>query len=322
MTRRSWALLLGVLVSLGAVGLALTQVDVSQLGDSLSRARYIYILPSFAVFLLGLLARAYRWQYLLDQPITLRSSFSINSIAYLLNSLLPLRAGEVARVLLSARTEPPIPVVQSTSLIVVERLLDLLFVVILLALGLGMGGVLPTEVRAAAFVSAPVALLALLLLTLLAYRPAWAEVVTRLFESRIPFLARELHHIMSALALLRRPAQFARVLLWTAIGWLCTIAATVVLMLVFFERVDWLTTCLVTGALAFAAALPAAPGNIGTYELAVLVVLRAAGYDENVAFVFGVLLHAVDVGVYLLAGISGLLHLGLNLSQFSRELAR
>jgi hypothetical protein len=54
----------------------------------------------------------------------------------------------------------------------------------------------------------------------------------------------------------------------------------------------------------------------------VLVALRAAGYDENSAFVFGVLLHAVDIGAYLLAGISGLLHLGLNLGQFSREVAR
>jgi hypothetical protein len=96
---------------------------------------------------------------------------------------------------------------RTASAIVVERLLDLLFIVLLLALALGLGGALPNEIRAAAFVSAPVALLALLLLTLLAHRPAWAEVFIRLFDARIPFLARELHHILAALALLRRPAQ-------------------------------------------------------------------------------------------------------------------
>lgn len=310
MKRRAWALLVGALVSAGAAALALAQVDVSQLGSSLSRARYSYILPSFAVFMFGLLARARRWQCLLSLPIAFADSFSIISIAYLFNSLLPLRAGEAARALLSARLQPPAPIARTASVIVVERLLDLLFISLLLGLGLALGGALPAEVRAAAFASAPAALLALLLLALLAHRPGWAEAVIRAVRARAPLLARELHQALTALALLRRPAQLARALLWTAAGWLCTVAATAALLLVFFERADALTACLIVGALAFASALPAAPGNIGTYELAVLVALRAAGYDENDAFIFGVLLHAVDLGVYLLAGSGGLLRLG------------
>jgi hypothetical protein len=96
--------------------------------------------------LLGLVTRALRWQVLLNGSLVLHRAFSIMNVAYLVNGVLPLRLGEVARVYLTTRLPKPIPVLTTTSTIIVERLLDLLAVVMLMSLALATGNV-PTELR-------------------------------------------------------------------------------------------------------------------------------------------------------------------------------
>ncbi len=79
------------------------------------------------------LSRAIRWRSLLNGRIRLADSFYILSIGMMLNQL-PMRAGEVARSALATRAG--IPFFTAATSIIVERLLDTLYVVIVLALAL------------------------------------------------------------------------------------------------------------------------------------------------------------------------------------------
>ena len=72
-------------------------------------------------------------------------------------------------------------------------------------------------------------------------------------------------------------------------------------------------------AAAFAIALPAVPGNIGTYEASILLALSAMGYEQSdTAVAFAVMVHAVNVIVHSATGVLGFIREGISLTQLSQ----
>jgi uncharacterized membrane protein YbhN (UPF0104 family) len=119
--------------------------------------------------------------------------------------------------------------------------------------------------------------------------------------------------------------MMARVLFWTALSWGLSAAAGYVLMLAFFDAASWAATFLYIAAAAFAIAVPAVPGNIGTYEWAVMLALSALGYGEPtnpVLVSFAVVVHGVNLALYAVFGAIGIVQEGLTLSQLAREVGQ
>jgi uncharacterized protein (TIRG00374 family) len=303
-------------VSAVALYFVISQVSLDQLGEVLRTARYSYLLPTIIFLLAGLVTRAVRWRVLLSAGLPLRRAFSIMNVAYLVNGLLPLRIGEVARAYLATRAEPPVPVMKSFSTIIVERLLDLLAVVVLLAFALA-AGPLPDELQAAGLFFGPAALIGFLVLVLLArYRSVTLRLAERLID-RLTLLHKLLKHV-NPVALLAhfldglKPLTDTRALLralgWTALSWGLSVIAGYILMFAFFERGDWAVTCLYIAAAAFAIAVPAMPGNIGTYEASILLALGAMGYDtaSSTAVIFAVTVHGINLLVHAATVLSAL----------------
>lgn len=320
--------LLGLGVSVLAVYFVIAQMDVRQLGVALQSARYIYVLPSGALLFIGLWTRAIRWRILLDQGLPLERAFSIMNVAYLVNGILPLRMGEIARAFLATRATPPVPVFKSLSTIIVERLLDVLAVMGLVALAL-LAGSVPDQLRVAASVLAPAALLGFIFLIVLASQRALAQRLMDSLTARLGLLQRLrlsawFSHFLDGLAPLTRPSALLGALVWTAISWAFSAAAGYILMLAFFDRADWAATCLFIAAASLAIAVPAVPGNIGTYELSILLALGAMGYGESTstATAFALVVHGLNLSVYALAGVIGFVREGISLEQLSQGVQR
>jgi uncharacterized membrane protein YbhN (UPF0104 family) len=92
-----------------------------------------------------------------------------------------------------------------------------------------------------------------------------------------------------------------------------------VLMFAFFEQASLTATMLYIAAAAFAIALPAVPGNIGTYEASILLALVAMGYEQSsTAIAFAVMVHTVNVFVHAATGIVGFIQEGISLGQLSQ----
>ena len=316
--------LLGVVVSALALSFILSQVDLSLLGAALVRARYGYLLPTVVFLLVGLVTRAIRWRVLLSAILPLGRSFNVINVAYLVNGILPLRIGEVARVFLATRAEPPVPALQAASTIIVERVLDLLAVVVLLGLALGAVPV-PAALRLAGIAIAPVALLGFLALIFLAGRRILAQrllafVMVRMRGLRQFDVAVWLDQFLDGLSPLTKSHALFQALLWTAISWGFSVVAGYFVMLAFYERGDWAVTALYIAAAALSIALPAVPGNIGTYEASILLAMQAFGYDvfSGTALAFAVTVHGVNVGVHTVTGVVGLLQEGITLGQLSQ----
>ncbi|MFQ3566481.1 MAG: lysylphosphatidylglycerol synthase transmembrane domain-containing protein [Aggregatilineales bacterium] len=315
---------LGLVVSLASVYFVVRQMDVSQLGIALQDARYIYVLPSALFVVLGLVARAFRWRVLLSDGLPLGRAFNILNISYLVNGILPLRIGEVARMYLASQGQPSVPVLKSASTIIVERLLDVLAVLVIAALALT-GGPLPPEVRSAALFFAPLAVAGFFMLVFLASQRALALRLLRAAQARISLLKRFdlvtwLNNFLDGLSPLTKPTALRNAVAWTAISWMFSLASGYVLMFAFFDQASWAATNLFTAAASFAVAVPAVPGNLGTYELSILLALGAMGYGEpaSTATAFALVVHGVNLGINAILGVYGFVQEGITLEQLSQ----
>jgi hypothetical protein len=320
--------LLGALVSALAMYAIAARIDFASFNDAWKAARYGFIIPSAVLLLLGLVTRAVRWRVLLSDGLALRPAFHIMNIAYLINAFVPFRIGELARAFLGARANPPVKAMTTVGTIVVERLLDLLAVVIMLAVALAAGPV-PDWLRVAGISSGIMALAGFLFLVALSRRRELAHRVLGAFEARLTWLER-LHlskfgdHFLDGLLPLAEARTLASALFWTGLSWFLSLAGSYVLMYTFYDDASWAVTCLFIAAAALAVAVPAVPGNVGTYEAAILVALAAVGYADNIsiATAFAVTVHVTNVAIIAVTGLIGFVDIGVSLEQLSEGVRR
>lgn len=320
--------LLGVIVSFAAIVFILQQIDLSQLQTALSQARYSYVLPCVLLLLLGLVTRAFRWRVLLDDALPLWRTFNIMNIAYLVNGVVPLRIGELARVFLASQGKRySVPVFKATSTIITERLLDLLAVVVMALIALGLSP-LPASGQRTALVMGAVAVVGFAVLVGLAAQRTRTEALLGYLVERIPLLQRFdvqrwAAHFLDGLAPLTRPYALFAAVSWTAVSWIVSIGAGYVLMLAFYDTASVATTMLYISSAAFAIALPAVPGNLGTYEASIVGALALMGYAiDGTAVSFAVMVHAVNLFVHIATGMLGLASEGISLRQLSHGVSK
>lgn len=102
-----------------------------------SEADYLFVFLAVIINILSHLARAYRWNYILE-PMgyhpRLANNFMAISVAYLLNLLIP-RSGEVSRAVILDRYEK-VPFQKGFGTIISERVVDLFFLLFFTSLAL------------------------------------------------------------------------------------------------------------------------------------------------------------------------------------------
>jgi glycosyltransferase 2 family protein len=326
--------LLGIIVSLAAILFIVTQIDPRQIWTALITARYQYILLCGLLLVLALFPRALRWRVLLDDALPFHRAFSIINVAFLVNGILPLRIGEVARVYLATRADETIPMMKSASTVITERLLDLFAIVIMALIALS-AAPLPDQVGTTALILGPLAIVGFSVLVLMARWRTLTEQLILTIVERIPMLQRLpvqslAAHFLDGLTPITRPGSLAAAVGLTALSWATSASAGYVLMFAFYDVASWTTTLLYIASAAFAIALPAVPGNLGTYELSILAALDATGYSiytgsgqlVSAAVSFAVMVHLINFLVHTITGIIGLEHEGISIKQLTEAVTQ
>lgn len=332
--KRWQSILLGAVISALTLAFALQGNDLSRIGKEAARGRYVFLPLSLAVAWIGLLLRAERWRALLDDRIGLWPSLHIMNVGYLFNAWLPFRIGEVARSYLVTRLRPPISIFTSLSSIVAERLIDLLAVVVILALAVSLTPV-PPEVAAAARASALLGVAGIIFLAVLAARRNLAHRLLDVTQRYAPFLGRfhlgqVVDHLLDGIAPLASVKGVTRAFFWTAAAWAPSVIAGYILLFTFYDAPRWEAALLVIAIASLAIALPAVPGSVGPFEAAVILGLQAGGMvgGDNTperAFAFAVILHVMNVALYVVTGLIGLSRQKISFGEVmraARQLAR
>lgn len=308
----AWAIWLGLLVSLVFAVLSVRAVDPSAVWRSLTEIDYWWLGPGLAVFAVGIFLRAVRWRYLFARSTRppLGAVTSAMLIGYLFNNILPLRAGEAARVV-ALKQGAGVSRSESAATVVLERAYDVLALLLLLL-------VLQPWLPDVGWLRLATVFALILTLGLAASAAAlivWGVRPLRYVLrplARLPFLDEArldagAENIGRGLSGLRDVRLAIRAIALTLASWLVLAASYWLVMLGFDFELSPLAGALVAIALGLGMILPASPASVGVFEAATILALAAYGVDESAALSYALVLHAVNFVPFLVVGFP-LLH--------------
>jgi glycosyltransferase 2 family protein len=306
--RRSALTWFGVLVSIAFAYLAVRDVQLRDVWDGLRSSNYLWLLPALAMLAVAVLLKAIRWRYLYARETRPPTGPVVTStlVGYFFNSILPLRAGEVARVV-ALKRRAGTSMAESSATVVIEHAYDVLILLVLLFVTAPwLPQVNWIDTAAALAIALSAALVAtMIVLAVWGLRPL--HFLLRPL-ARLPFLSAErVEHIGDnlgqGLAALRRPGLVVAAIGLTTLFWLAVAASTWFLMIGFHLHVSLLGALLVVAATTLAMVLPSAPSALGVFEAAVLVALGAYGISDADALSFALVFHALNILPWLVAGV-------------------
>ena len=188
--RQFW---LGIVISLLCLGGVFWLIRPSEIAQAIQKANPYFLLWTAFYLIVYLLFRAVRWRFLLGNQVAQGELFHIQNIGQMLTQLLPFRLGDVARAMLVGQ-QPGLSVPQGVTTMVVERLLDMLLMVLLLPLALQQVTAIPGWLQQAALLSGGLVLVLLLGLIVLANKRPLAHHIIHRLEQQWPRLgAVDLH---------------------------------------------------------------------------------------------------------------------------------
>lgn len=266
-----------------------------------------------ALFGAAALLRALRWRTILAFRATVPLGRTLQALlaGYAVNSILPARLGEFFRAHYLGRLTGMSRSGVLAS-IVVERLLDLVTVIAALAAGLALAGggdSASRHVLLGGAVIAAAAVVALLLIVLLLSRHS-AESLLLLLVARVPAGTRIARRGGAMLADFTQALQVVRTryfllaVLWTLPIWLVEACAMWSVCRAVGADLDLTGMLSLLGGASLSTLVPTAPGYVGSYQMAFVVILGQFGIDATSAIVASTAVQIYLIGTLTLVGLA------------------
>ena len=296
---RNWRFWLGMLISAVFLYYALAGLELSKVWRTLQTANYWWLIPGVLVYFGAVVARTWRWHYLLRplKPIPLGILFPVVVIGYMGNNIYPARAGEVLRAYVLKRKEG-VSISASLATVLVERVFDgvtmLFFVFVALPFT-----PLPTWLRQTVIVSSLLFIGALGVFFGLVAWPAQTErlytwCINRLLPARFRPPVRGLaERFMTGLHALRSPRDVLMVFVTSVAIWL-TETTKYWFVMHGFPGLDvpFYALMLMTAVVNLATTIPSSPGYVGTFDTPGIEVLKVYAVPADLAAGYTFILHA------------------------------
>ncbi len=313
-----WIVALGMLSSAVFLALAVAHRDLTRVAAALEHARLWPWLPlAVASYLLGHLVRGVRLRLLVSREATLSLSGAtgVVVVGYAVNNVLPARLGELARAWM-LREQSGFPFVQSLTVTFLERLLDGLVLLGLLALALlarPAQGWIPATLGVASVLLGLATAVVLLAVLAPGYVIGQASRVANRLAPRLhDRTVRGVSAMVSGVAFLRRPLDALAIVALGVAVWLLEAGMYLFLLPAFGLPLSPWTALLAVSATNLGILLPSTPGFIGAFEFFCMQALISAAVPADTAFGYAVLAHltffvpitAWGVGVLFAHGLS------------------
>jgi len=290
---------LGIAVSALFVWLALKDQDLANVWSTFTHANYIWIVPGILTYFLAVLARTWRWHYMLRsiKPVSMRALFPIVTIGYMGNNMYPARAGEVLRAYV-LKKRAGVPMSASLATVVIERLFDGVVMLLFVLVSLPRLEALPDWLRQIVVLGSIVFFSALIVFFVLAARPDHARGIYRWLIARvIPFEFQGRVHgladrFMEGLASLRRERDVLMIFVTSLVIWLLETVKYYFVMQAFPFSVSFFALMLMNGVVNLATPIPSSPGCVGTFDAPGIAILEAFGVNRSIATGYTLVLHA------------------------------
>jgi uncharacterized protein (TIRG00374 family) len=309
----------------------LSHANLTEVWVRVRQARFELLVASFVAVVLTYVIRAWRWRYLLNPigPTRFRTAFRTTVIGFAALGLLPARAGDVLRPYLLARQEG-LSVSATIATILLERVLDLVAVLVLLAVYVWWiadpSTIPPALLRPIEISSATAAVFAVALLVvmwMLATHPERIGGVVLALGRALPdTLAERLSGwactFSGGFAAARDPRGLAAAIAWSLPLWVAIAAEVWLVTIAFGIAMPFTGTFLVQALLVIGVAAPT-PGGVGTYHEAYRIgVTTFFGAAEGAAVAAAIVTHAISYFPVVLTGLLFMIQDGLSFGRLKQ----
>ncbi len=310
--------IIGVLLSLLFLWLALRDTNIEEISHAFARAKVWPVVPMFVCLVLFYWLRALRWSALLSPsygvtPAKLVPAMMAGAAG---NNLLPAHFGEIIRVYYAGdRLGIPKSTVLAT--LVLERVLDIVIVLAMMAVAFFFGGFSQT------FFTAGILLLAIAVIVgtgcaVLGLYTGW---VVSLIRDRIPLLppalrekiAQQVLNLGDGLATIKSGHLYLRIIGNSLMQWLLMAGCIYFALVAFMADVPPLLAVVILGFTVAGLALPTSPGFFGTIEYCFVLGFATIGVDSGIAISAAIYYH---LPAWVIVTLGGLLIVHLNNMSF------
>ena len=298
----------GLAVTVACMYLAVRGVALDDALDALRDSDLRWLLPALPVFALAIVLRAVRWWSLFEAPARppLRAVVYALMVGYFFNNILPARAGEAARVIALNRRAST-PKAETVGTVVVERLFDVLALLILLFASYPWLPEISWLRAAAIFGAVVVAVLLALVFVVVRYDARAVHwLLSPLRRIRREGVAERLEaaavNATRGLVALRSPRIALRGMLLTIASWATLGLSYAILTNAFALDLPIVAGMLVTVAINLSLVLPSSPAALGVFEAATVIALRAFDVPQAEALSYALVLHLLNLVPFLVIG--------------------
>lgn len=289
----------GLLISIGALYLALRGVHWREVGTAAREANYLLIAGAALLLCATLGLRALRWRILLHPLKDLNPWYLFGSlnVAYLINNILPFNLGDLGRAYLLSELEG-ISATRSLSSILVERVLDVITLLLFL-LVLAPFVDIPSRARWSAGILAAVVSTIAITLIVLSRRRGLAmrlvDLVLRLPPKRFRVKLREMaESALDGFGVLTDPRVAVELVAWSAVTWLGVSVVVYIGTEAFSLDVGFGAAVFLVIVTTFGFFVPSSPGSFGVYHAIVIKTLTDVfGVDQDLAVSYALIIHLV-----------------------------
>lgn len=300
---------LGLFISAAGVGLIVRVVDLAQVGQAINTLTWSWLGLALLIVVGSYGARGQRWNILLRPqsfrwPAVLRALLS----GQLLNLLLPIRVGDVARALLLGR-EAGGSVARALGSIVIEKAWDwlaLCLLILIIAWAIPLPEWFLTPARSIGLIAVGVVIG---FSTVAVLPAAWLPRGLAQLDRALGHLPARWHdrlltmsrRLLDSLSVLRQRSTVTGSALWTFIVWGLSVLLNYAVLRAY--AVDsWLTAMTLLAVLMLGLALPPSIAGVGVFEGLTMLTLHAFGISYGVGLAIGLTLHLI-ISVPLLIGV-------------------
>jgi uncharacterized protein (TIRG00374 family) len=297
---------------------AFRDIDPAKIIGSLGRIDAGYLAAATAGVIFVQVLRALRWGVLLRPVATLDPNrlFAVTSIGFMFVVLLPARLGEMARPYL-LRQNSGVSFSSALATIVLERILDAIFVLSLFALSLNFIAAPPWIINFAK--AAALTLFAVVGLLAAGGSTTGSRAARKLGQRVLPprllaWLESAAETFYSGLSIVGNFRHLALCVVLSAAIWSVVVAINWLLFRALGIELGLIAAIVVLVFTMLGISVPAGPGFVGNYHFACLLALSFFDVSKEVAAAYAISLHAVSVGTVIFMGLLCLSLIRVNMS--------
>lgn len=305
-SRNYFKITIGLIVSIIALFYFIHSIDFQELTNEIKQFDARYLIYGLTSLLLGYLIRIYRWSFILsktDKLIKFKDCIApfMGSIA--LNNTLPLRAGDILRVLVFPNAMN-ISKTQSLGSIVIERLFDVLILITLLFI------FLPHSFDE---ISSIINLPQLNFIYIYIFTGIFLLILLRIIPAIYRSIKNFLINFFKQNSYMIAPKKILVMLICSVLIWIAEGGLFFFVLQGLDKNIDFFISLYLMAIVTLGTLIPSSPGYIGTFHFIAYSGLFFLVEDSSIAASFAVISHAA---LWLSTTVIGMILIFWNINLF------